>query len=372
MKSTNRKPRILGITIAAVILVVLGLAAYKIIELTTLQKMVEEFSLPPAAVNIVEPREIAWRQERTVAGFVGAAQSTPVTTDVPGLVVAVQFESGQAVRQGDPLVKLDDSLERIRLKGIHAELNAVEAEFARAQRLHQSSAISNADWETVRAKRDAALSQKDELERVIEKKVIKAPFEGVVSFRDVHPGRYVAEGDALAELVSQTGPKLRFSVNVNDLQQLSKGTIVSFSAGTTNGTARIFALSPSVRSETRQVDIEAAIEGECLLPAGAFVKVRVPLSETKHLLGVPVTALKSRAGEPIVFLAITQGGKTHVEARTVKVGPYAGDLRLIEAGLKPGDHVVSTGAFKLKDGDAVTVKEAPQPSAKLNPHPAKS
>lgn len=371
MKSTHRKPRLIWITVALVTIAVLGLAGYKVVELMTLQKMAAEFSMPPTAVNVVAPRKIVWRPERMVPGFVEAAKLTPITTDVPGLVTAVHFESGQAVRKGDALVNLDDSLEVTRLQGLRAELLAAENDFARSQRLHQSRAISNAEWETARAKRDAMLAQKNELERVVAKKVIRAPFDGIVGLRDVHPGRYVAEGDALAELVSQNGPRLRFSMNVEDLPRLTEGATVTFAAGKTQGTARVTAVSPSVRSETRQVDVEARVEGACPLPAGAFVKVRVPLSAAKDLLGVPITAVKNQGGATVVFCVGTKDGKSFAEARAVHLGARVGDLRLIESGLKPGDHVVSMGAFKIKDGDAVLVTESPQPEARTNPAPTK-
>jgi len=138
----------------------------------------------------------------------------------------------------------------------------------------------------------------------------------------------------------------------------------------------ISTVNPEVDPATRNVRVRATFSNrDGRLRPGMFVNVEVLSSEKRSVLTIPATAVIFAPYGDSVF-AIEEkkdaGGKAATVARQkfVRTGERRGDLVAVLSGLSAGETVVSSGAFKLRNGSAVAVNNALAPQAQLAPKPA--
>jgi membrane fusion protein (multidrug efflux system) len=121
--------------------------------------------------------------------------------------------------------------------------------------------------------------------------------------------------------------------------------------------AKIVAIDARVDPTTRNATVRARVSDAERIPApGASVRVLVPAGPEDTAVGVPVSALrKGPAGDHVFVIAADSAGKTRASIRQVRAGTVEDDTVLIQAGLKPGEVVATSGSFKLRDAVLVAV-----------------
>jgi membrane fusion protein (multidrug efflux system) len=135
---------------------------------------------------------------------------------------------------------------------------------------------------------------------------------------------------------------------------------------------QITAVSPLVDAETRQVKVRATVPnpGQKLRP-GMFVNVEVGLPARQKVLAIPATAVLYAPYGDSVFIvedAANREGKV-LRQQFVRLGLKRGDFVAVTSGLREGQTVVSTGAFKLRNGQPVVVDNTLAPDFKKAPRP---
>ena len=135
------------------------------------------------------------------------------------------------------------------------------------------------------------------------------------------------------------------------------------------------AVNSMVDEATRNVLVQATVDNpNAQLRPGIFVNAEVVLPETDKIIAAPASSIAFAPYGDSVFVVedITKDGKTYkgVRQQFVKLGATRGDLVAILSGVKPGEEIVTSGVFKLRPNVAVSVNNAIQPEAKLNPKPA--
>jgi len=135
---------------------------------------------------------------------------------------------------------------------------------------------------------------------------------------------------------------------------------------------RITAVNPLVDVETRNIRVQATVANrtEKLLP-GMFVNAAVGLPVRQKVLAIPATAvLYAPYGDSVFVVADEKEGKGKaLRQQFVRLGEKRGDFVAVASGLKAGDNVVSTGVFKLRNGQAVVVDNRLAPPFRENPEP---
>jgi len=136
-------------------------------------------------------------------------------------------------------------------------------------------------------------------------------------------------------------------------------------------------VNPQVDSATRNIRVQATVAntGERLRP-GMFVNVAVVLPEPQTVLTIPETAVLYAPYSDSVFVVekkeadgqSSSGGV--LRQQFVRLGDKRGDFITVLSGLNEGETVVSTGVFKLRNGQTVVVDNSLAPDFKLNPQPA--
>ena len=217
------------------------------------------------------------------------------------------------------------------------------------------------------------------LEAIIAKKSIRAPFDGRVSIRSVELGQVLAAGSPVASLQSVTPIYADFWLPQQALAQLKAGQKSRLRCDAYPGASwegEVTAINPEVDAATRNVRVRATFpNADGRLRPGMFANVQVLSPERRKVLVIPATApIFAPYGDSVFSIADGQGpdGKPArtVKQRAVRLGERRGDFVEVVSGLSAGDSVVSSGAFKLRNDVAVVENNALAPDARMAPTPA--
>lgn len=368
------KKRIL-FAVLGLLAVIAILAGVKILQIRTMINQGKSFVPPAEPVTTAAVTSAVWSGDLTAVGTLSAVQGVTVAAELPGKVVKIAFQSGTAVTRGDLLVSQDTSSEEAQLPGLLAQVRLARSELERASRMLAERIVSQADHDRAVATHDQALSQLNGVRTTIAKKSIRAPFGGRIGIRQVNLGQILKEGDAIVTLQNLDPIHVDFSLPQQQLASLRMGQGVRLTCDALGGETvegRISAITPLVDAETRNVRVQATVRngGEKLRP-GMFVNVAVGLSERRPVRVIPATAVLYAPYGDSVFVVEESRGRTGKQVRQqfVRLGEKRGDLVAVTAGLTGRETVVSTGVFKLRNGQPVVVDNRLAPPFSTSPKP---
>lgn len=360
-----------ALLLALVILIGIGLAAWKYESIQNQQAASANQPEPMEWVTIAVARSIDHRQTTTSIGTVLALRSITLKNELAGTVREVRLISGQIVEAGTLLVALDVSVEEAELRAQAAQVALAKTVLNRREHLNQELATTQEEVDRARADLDVARAQIARTKAIIAKKTIRAPFRARVGIADIHPGQYLDEGTLLTTL---QGVGEAVHVDFTVAQQVAAGLRVGeavevLAAGDSPTlTARIVALDARVDPTTRNAMIRARIEGTRNVPApGASVRVRVPVGLQRTVVAIPISALrKGPGGDQVFVITPDKDGRNRVHTRQVESGPMFGDEIVVHAGLAAGEQIAAAGSFKLRDGILISVAETREDNSKDN------
>ncbi len=314
---------------------------------------------PPATVAAAEVRTESWQPYLFAVGSLVAAQGIHVTTEVAGQVEKIHFQPGQVVAEGEPLLQLDDSVDRAVLDGLVAQRRLAEIRFKRITELLEKNVVPKADFDEAQANLDNASAQVASQRRRIEEKQIRAPFAGLIGIREVDVGEYLSPGARIVPLQALDPIYADYSLPEQHLARLSAGqtvrlTVKAYPNRTFQG--RVEAINPGIDPGTRSVRIRAILAnpGHHLRP-GMFAEVRTLLPEREDVLTLPRTAISYAPYGDSVFVIEEQDGDLVVQRRQVQTGESREGRVEIVQGLEAGERVVAAGQVKLRNGQRVRI-----------------
>jgi membrane fusion protein (multidrug efflux system) len=358
------------------------IAALGFVKVRQFQAMAgQAFQPPPEAVTTIVTRGARWPATLGAIGTVAAVRGVTVSADLPGIVDRIAFDSGKAVQQGDVLVELDTRQEQAQLAAIEAQRDLARLTFERMQGLVEDGAVSRAEYDRAAAELKQADARVGEIRATIERKRIRAPFSGMLGIRQVNRGQYLTGGDPVVPLQALDPIYVNFGVPQQDAAQMRVGRTVRITIGDVPGVelaGRVTALDSVVDRTTRNVQVQATLanRGGTLRP-GMFVQTQVVLGASREVVAVPASAISYAPYGDSVFIVTdltSPDGRTYrgVRQQFVKLGGARGDRIAILSGVSPGDEVVTSGVFKLRNGAAVLVNNKVQPGNSLAPKPEDS
>ncbi len=349
----------LVIVILLIGLLVGGIAAIKYRQFQAMQARFAK-APPPAVIASTTVASENWQPALQAVGSLVAVHGINVTTDVSGLVDKVLFKSGQPVKQGELLVKLDDTLDRAALDGLRASLELARVQYKRSADLLPKKAVSQSKYDADRAAYDVAQAKLAEEQVAIAKKSIRAPFSGRLGLRKVDPGDYLSPGTAIVSLRALDPIYVDYSLPQNDLPRLHVGMQVRLTTGAYPGTTfdgTVTALESGVDEGTRSIKLRATLDNpDGRLRPGMFVEVRTLLPKQEAVLTVPRTAISYNTfGNYVYVLVKDKKGTLRAMRRQVETGNARKGRVQVTEGLKSGEEVVRAGLVKLHQGQAVKV-----------------
>lgn len=373
-----KKRMFLMLLAVAVFVAVIG--SVKLRELKSSGAQGASFQPPPEAVTTVVAGQEVWPVTIRAIGTVVASQGVTVSADLPGIVEKISFSSGRPVQAGEVLVQLDTSQERAQLAAAEAQRDLARLNLERLRELSEQGIISRSDYDRAAAETSEGEARVGEVRATIERKIIRAPFAGLLGIRKVNLGQYLAGGDPVVPLQSLRPVFVSFSVPQQVVGRLRSGTPVKVAAEGQDAfePGSITAVDSIVDEATRNVEVQATFANrEGRLRPGMFVEVQVDQSQSVTVIPLPASAISyAPYGDSVYIVEDMKGpdGKSFrgVRQQFVTLGSARGDQVAVASGVKPGEEVVSSGAFKLRNGAAVQVNNSVRPSNSPKPRPEDS
>ena len=368
--------------IVGLIVVITVLGGIKALQIHEMILHGEQSVPPPLPVNTVVVQKQSWQELLTSVGSLEAVEGVMVTAELTGKVVQIGFEPGKMVRAGDLLVQQDISSEKAQLRGAEAALELARVNVERMKKLLADETIAQSQYDNAAAQFKEARAQVDNIRATIDKKTIRAPFAGRLGIRLVNLGQTLNEGDQIVSLQSLNPIFVNFSLPQQELAQIRLGLKVQVTTDVLPGEiveGKITAINSQVDTSTRNIGVQATVANsqEHLRP-GMFVKVAVVLPVQNQVLAIPSTAVLYAPYGDSVFVVEEEKSEKNgqhgkiVRQQFVRLGEKRGDFASVVSGLKEGETVVSTGAFKLRNGQAVVVDNTLAPGFQLAPKPEES
>ena len=373
------KRMVLMLVVTAAIVAALGFVKFKQIQIAVAQGAA--FQPPPESVTTLVAAEDAWPATLTAIGTMAAIHGVTVSADLPGTVDRIAFESGTAVRQGEVLAELDIRQERAQLAAVEAQLELAKLNFARMEGLLRENVISRAEFDQATARQRETDARVAEIRAAIDRKTIRVPFSGVLGIRQVNLGQYLAAGDPLVTLQSVSPIYVNFGVPQQDAAGIRLGRAVRVSAEEMAGldlSGRVTAIDSAVDEKTRTIQVQATLANpDGRLRPGMFVQTELVLGASRKVIAIPASAVSyAPFGDSVFVVTDLQdaAGKTYrgVRQQFVRLGGARGDQVAIVSGVKPGDEVVTSGVFKLRNGAAVQINNSVRPANSRAPKPQES
>jgi len=367
--------------LAAVLVVLGGLGFIKYHQVQTAVAANSNFQPPPEAVTSIVAKETPWSKSIGVIGTMEAVHGVTVSADLPGTVAKINFESGKAVQAGDILVELDTRQERAQLASLQAQHELSNLNYDRAKNLANAGVVSRQDYDRANADQRQTEANVAEVKATIDRKIIRAPFSGILGIRKVNLGQYLAAGAPVVSLQSLDPIYADFGVPQEAALRVQVGRPVVITSEDVPGRVfhgKVTALDSLIDQTTRNIQVQATLPnpGAKLRP-GMFVQVAATSGEPQSFITLPASAISYAPYGDSVFIITDMKdpkGQTYrgVRQQFVKVGPSRGDQVSVLSGVKPGEEVVTSGVFKLRNGAAVQVNNKVQPDNNPAPKPADS
>jgi multidrug efflux system membrane fusion protein len=339
-------------------------------------KMIAQFMAgnvpPPTPVATAKAAAEAVPQSLEAIGTLMAVHQVTISPQVDGKVVALKFESGQEVKQGDVLVQLDDASERADLATYQAQARLATANLARAKQLAVKQFGSKQDVDVQQSTLDQANAGIAKSQTEIGYKLIKAPFAGQLGTRQINLGQYLAAGTAIVTLTDLDNLYVDFTLPEQDRTLLSTGQQIELRFDAFKDRvfqAQIASIDPQVDPNMRAVKVRGELANpDHVLQPGIFARVDVVLPPQPDVVTLPETAIdytvygdsvylvkegKDKDGKP---LADKDGKPQLVAEQTfVTVGQRFNGKVAVTKGVSPGDLVVVGGQLKLHNGASVSL-----------------
>lgn len=300
---------------------------------------------------------------RRFNAVISAPNTIKISNQIAGMIMQIPYREGRRVKQGDILVQLDDSLTKAEHQKAIASLEKAEMDFQRTKKLVPSKLASDEELSAAQTNLKLAKAELTLKKIQLDRSVIIAPFDGVISQRLFEPGDTVTANTHLLSLVDTSNLVIKSAVPESFLGFIEKNQAVQIDipALDLQLNASIQTIFPTVDPKTQQVSIEAQFNQQTppLYP-GMFAELTIKQKISNAIL-IPVNAVQYDTDGSWVY-TINEKGKS---AKTrVTTGQNINNTILVTTGLNAGDTIITKGFVGLRAGKKVKAVNMSTPDDK--------
>jgi membrane fusion protein (multidrug efflux system) len=338
--------------------------------------MVQGYSAPRPAISVAvaTATERPWQARLPTVGTLKALQGVDLSLETDGTVIDLQFESGQKVKAGQPLLRLDSAVESALLETAQADLGLAQLDYGRGSQLVGSQAISKGEFDRLSAVLKKSKATVNQLKAALGKKSIVAPFSGTIGIRQVDVGDYVASGTMIATLQDLSSLYVDFFVPEQSVPKIALGQpvqVIVAAYPTLEYPGTISAINPKVENSTRNVQVRATLANpDGKLMPGMFANLQVLLPDPQPRIVVPESAITYTLYGNSVYVAVPKKAEDGspqkddkgqpvliAERRFVETGERRDGQVMITKGVQSGEKVVTAGQLKLDNGAHIAISD---------------
>ena len=315
-------------------------------EKSTFKRVIAVKMVPVLLAEFIESVE--------AVGTARANEQVVITSKYSDLVDEIYFDDGQRVKKGAKLVKLNNQEELAKVNELKANLSESQAHLKRLSELLASRATSKSIVDQQEAKTKAIEAQLVSARAKLNDLTIRAPFAGVLGFREASKGAYIDAGDVITSLDDLSIIKVDFHLPERLLTHIHVGQQVSAVNSAYQDKefiGKITAIDSRIDSSTRTIKVRATISNKALkLHPGMLLNISV-LLQVENILQLPESSIIPIEDNHYVF--VENEGKA--VRKSIKIGRRHPGVVEVLSGLVEGEQVVVEGALKLRDGSAVSI-----------------
>jgi len=358
-------------TLFIIILLIVGI---KVSQVSYMGKAFGSMPAPSETISTYDAAMQAWPDTFSAVGTIEASEGIQVSAEVAGKVKEIRFKSGEQVKKGSVLLIQESGNEQGQLSAAEAKLRLAKSNYERLLQLRKNNTVSQSELDTGLQQMESAQGDVDNLKTTLEKKIVRAPFDGRLGIRKVDLGEDLQVGKEIVSLQATNSVRVNFSVPQFWLTKMSRGLPVAVKLGDGSDTVidgEVTAVGADIDTVTRNALVQSyLVNNKNLLIPGMAVNVTVTLADPTPVLAVPSAAVIYAPYGDTLFV-IEQNDKNQLVARQqfVRLGKARGDFVEVVDGIKVGDKIASAGAFRLKNGQSVIISDLPVPEYSTTPTP---
>ncbi|WP_199086700.1 efflux RND transporter periplasmic adaptor subunit [Bosea sp. ASV33] len=380
-QGTNRRGLLAGLTASV------ALSAVAVFTLSGTRAQGDTAPAAPPAIPVsvatVEARQIVpWAE---FSGRLEAIERVELRSRVAGVVEAVHFREGNLVKQGDLLVSIDQApyladLQRAeaQVQGAKARVALAESENERGQQLLATRNLSQRDIDTrinnlreAQANLQVAEAARRTAQLNLDYTQIRAPISGRIGRLDVTVGNLIAAGgQVLTSLLSVDPIYAAFNADersvLDALASLPDGSraleqipvrLTTATAQATQFSGKLHFVDNGIDGASGTVRVRARLDNpDGKLMPGQFVRVQLGQAKAEQQLVINERAVGTDQNKKFVFVV---GDDAKASWREVSLGAAHDGLRVVNAGLKPGERIVVNGLQRVRPGATVAPEPVP-------------
>src|SRR5271167_3983645 len=283
------------IMLVAVAIVFGGIFGFQAFKAVMIKKFISALSNPPQTISAAKAATSEWQSTIEAIGSLRAVKGADLSLEVSGVVESIAFNSGDDVVEGAQLLKLRTADDVARLNSLQAMAELSDITYERDQKQFKMQAVSQATLDTDAANLKNAKAQVAQQQAILDKKFLRAPFDGHLGIRAVDLGQYLSAGTPIVTLQALDPIFVDFFVPQQSVDQVRLGQTVAvkvdaFRDQTFSG--EISALNPKVDAGNRNVEIRATLQNpdRKLLP-GMYATVDIATGSPQSYITLPQTAI---------------------------------------------------------------------------------
>ena len=333
----------------------------------------------PTPVAVVVAKKGSTTQSIPLTGSVNALRVSQLSPRESGYIEVVLVDEGDRVHKGDAILRFDEKLAGIELLRVRAQLNEAQARLRESVRQNREAGklvekkhIATTTFEATQAEIDINSAVVERLQadlkrqqEILERHVIYAPFDGVISRKFVEVGQWVDTSTALFELTEINPLRVEVPVPQYYFEQIQIGTPVRIQFDALPEFSVLASVTVKVpkaqeSGRTFPVKIDFTNDNHLIAPGmSARVHFQIGGSGGEQVILLPAdTVIRKPDGTEVVWIINEAGGRSSVSPVTVKTGMMSkSNLEIVSGDLKTGDRVVIKGNEILQPGQSVNVTE---------------
>ncbi|MBK9255623.1 MAG: efflux RND transporter periplasmic adaptor subunit [Saprospiraceae bacterium] len=300
----------------------------------------------PVDIMVVQPSKVI--NSIQTSGTVFANERVDLTAEGAGKVTGIYFKEGSTVKAGTLLVKLNDADIKAQLQKAKIGLQLAKDRESRQAKLLEIQGTSKEDYDISANQILSIQSEIDYFSTLVEKTEIRAPFSGVIGFKNIALGSYVNPAFVIATLQQINPIKIEFSVPEKYVRNIRVGETIEYTGDGFSGTkkAKVQIIDPQINLETRSLKVRAVGENTVGLLPGNFVKVNVAVSGVNDAIQIPTSAIVPILKGQKVY--VMKNGKA--SESIIQLSDRDEKNVTVSEGLNPGDSLIISAIIILKDG----------------------
>lgn len=315
-------------------------------------------------VRVIELTPQPFGREHRFNGTLEAREHVVIRSELAGRIQAIHFEDGDKVERGTVLLELDDREWAAELEAVREELELARLNAERLRQLFENNAVTQRERDEAVSRQAVLAAQAERLQTRLDRAKIKAPFDGILGFREVSLGAFIEPATRITSLTLLDPLLIDFIVPEALRTSIERDAEVQVSIAGENEprSARILLWEPAIDRNTRTLRVRAIMNnpGDKMLP-GAFVRVSLQTINPEAIV-IPSEALIRGLADVAVFVV----EDVKAQRRVVRVGTRNGESVEILEGLDAGDRLIFRGTQRARSGGPVDIVDERRQSAEVD------